>query len=139
MKKSMQLNLRAGEKLYINGAVVRFDRKVCVELMNDVTFLMENHVMQLEETTTPLRQLYFVAQAILMDPANAGAARTLFFQQLAALFTSFRNVDVLQGLDEVGQLVESERVYDALRALRGLFAIEETILADPHCRPPRAA
>ena len=139
MKKSMQLNLRAGEKLYINGAVVRFDRKVCVELMNDVTFLMENHVMQLEETTTPLRQLYFVAQAILMDPVNAGAARTLFFQQLAALFTSFRNVDVLQGLDEVGQLVESERVYDALRALRGLFSIEETILADPHCRPPRAA
>lgn len=139
MKKSMQLNLRAGEKLYINGAVVRFDRKVCVELMNDVTFLMENHVMQLEETTTPLRQLYFVAQAILMDPSNAGAARNLFFQQLAALFTSFRNLDVLHGLDEVGQLVESERVYDALRALRGLFPIEEAILADPHCRPPRAA
>ncbi len=139
MKKSMQLNLRAGEKLYINGAVVRFDRKVCVELMNDVTFLMENHVMQLEETSTPLRQLYFVAQAILMDPANAAAARTLFFQQLAALFTSFRNLDVLRGLDEVGQMVESERVYDALRALRGLFPLEDAILGDPARRPTCAA
>ena len=42
---NMRLYLRPGEKLYINGAVIRVDRKVSIELLNDVTFLLENHVM----------------------------------------------------------------------------------------------
>ena len=31
----MHITLRAGEKLYLNGAVLRADRKVSIELMND--------------------------------------------------------------------------------------------------------
>ena len=58
----MQISLKAGERIYINGAVVRVDRKVSIELMNDVVFLLEAHVLQAEETTTPLRQLYFVCR-----------------------------------------------------------------------------
>ena len=51
---SMHIGLRARERLYINGAVIRVDRKVSIELLNDVSFLLEAHVMQPEETTTPL-------------------------------------------------------------------------------------
>ena len=50
----MNITLRAGEKLYINGAVIRVDRKATIELLNDVTFLLENHVMQADQATTPL-------------------------------------------------------------------------------------
>ena len=73
--RSMHLTLRAGERLFLNGAVLRTDRKVSLELLNDATFLLENHVLQVEDTTTPLRQLYFAAQAMLMDPQNADASR----------------------------------------------------------------
>ena len=41
----MNITLHAGEKLYINGAVIRVDRKAKIELLNDVTFLLENHVL----------------------------------------------------------------------------------------------
>ena len=75
MMKSMHISLKAGEKLFLNGAVFQVDRKVTLELLNDATFLLESHVMQPEDTTTPLRQLYFVAQSLLVDPANADAAR----------------------------------------------------------------
>ena len=44
------------------------DRKVSLEFLNDVTFLLESHVIQVEDTTTPLRQLYFIAQTMLMEP-----------------------------------------------------------------------
>ena len=64
--RTMHLNLRAGERVYINGAVVRADRKVSLELMNDATFLLEGHVLQPDEATTPLRQLYFAAQTMLI-------------------------------------------------------------------------
>ena len=37
----MKISLRAGERIYINGAVLRVDRKVSVELVNDVMQLIE--------------------------------------------------------------------------------------------------
>ena len=52
MKKAMQLSLRAGERIYVNGAVLRVDRKVTLELLNDATFLLENQVMQAEQAIT---------------------------------------------------------------------------------------
>jgi flagellar protein FlbT len=45
----MNITLRAGERFFINGAVIRIDRKASIELLNEVTFLLENHVMQAEE------------------------------------------------------------------------------------------
>ena len=52
----MKISLRAGERIYINGAVLRVDRKVSVELVNDVMFLLEGQVMQTSDSTTALRQ-----------------------------------------------------------------------------------
>ena len=74
----MRLSLRAGERVYVNGAVLRVDRKVSLELLNDATFLLETHVLQAEAATTPLRQLYFAAQTMLITPAQAGPARSLY-------------------------------------------------------------
>ena len=65
----MKIGLKAGERLFINGAVIRADKKTNIELMNDAVFLLEAHVLQPEEATTPLRQLYFILQTMIMDPA----------------------------------------------------------------------
>lgn len=60
MNSGLKITLRAGERIFVNGGVLRVDRKVSIELMNDVIFLLEQHVMKPEDTTTPLRQLYFM-------------------------------------------------------------------------------
>ncbi len=73
----MNITLRAGERFFINGAVIRIDRKASIELLNEVTFLLENHVMQAEEATTLVRQIYFAVQIMLMDPTAAGSAAPL--------------------------------------------------------------
>ena len=75
MKNTLRISLKPNEKIYINGAVVKVDRKVAIEFLNDVQFLMENHVLQPEQATTPLRQLYFIVQVILMTPGSADEAR----------------------------------------------------------------
>ena len=137
MMKSMHISLKAGEKLFLNGAVFQVDRKVTLELLNDATFLLESHVMQPEDTTTPLRQLYFVAQSLLVDPANADAARGLFFRQLASLMTTFTKPSILMNLDDAGRLVGEGRTFEALKAPRGMFPLEEAIL---NCAvPPKVA
>ena len=139
MIRAMQITLRAGERIYINGAVVRVDRKVTLELLNDVTFLLEAHVLQADETTTPLRQLYFVLQTILMDPTNAPAALTLFHQVYSSTLASFSNRRVVDGLKEVIALVERKRIFDALRTIRTLFDVEAELLADSNTAPSKAA
>lgn len=138
MNKSMQISLRAGERIYLNGAVVRCDRKVTLELMNDAVFLLEGHVLQVEETTTPLRQLYFVVQMMLMDPANAAAARALFHDVHPSVVQAFRSDSILAGLRNVAALVEGNRGFEALRTLRTLFPIEHAILQG-EVKEPQAA
>jgi flagellar biosynthesis repressor protein FlbT len=136
MKSPMQITLKAGERIYINGAVVRVDSKVTLELLNDVTFLLEGHVIQADETTTPLRQLYFVLQTILMDPRNAETTRKLFWELHASTLRSFDNETIAGGLKLIASLFEADRIFDALRTTRALFAIEAEVLAKI---PARAA
>jgi flagellar protein FlbT len=135
----MQVSLRAGSKIYINGAVIRVDRKVTLELLNDVVFLLESHVLQADQTTTPLRQLYFVLQTILMDPGNAATSLYLYNAVFETTLRSFTNEVVVAGLKTVAELVAEERIFDALRTIRGLFETEDKILSQAGAHASRAA
>ena len=135
MKNTLKISLKANEKIYINGAVIKVDRKVTVELLNDTQFLLESHVMQPEQASSPLRQLYFILQIMLMDPGNAEQAREMFRRSLPKLLQSFSNEHVLASLKHVDQLVSEDHVYDALKTIRGLYGIEDEILHRGAAKP----
>lgn len=137
MKKGFRISLKAGERIYINGAVLRPDRKVSIEFLNEVAFLLESHVILAEETTTPLRQLYFVVQTMLMEPGNAPIIKGVFDKSHALLMASFENEQALEQLAVVKDLVATNRLYEALKAIRALFALEDAILKDDEA-PARA-
>jgi len=135
---TIQISLRPGQRIYLNGAVIRADRKVTLELMNDATFLLEGHILQAHETHTPLRQLYYVVQTMLMAPETAEQTRGVFRKMYADTHTAFASPIVQNGLVKVATMVESGRTFDALRTLRLMFPMEDaTLLTDP--RPAHAA
>ena len=37
----MSITLRSGERLYLNGAVIRVDRKTTIELMSSLRFIVK--------------------------------------------------------------------------------------------------
>ncbi len=121
----MNITLRAGEKLYLNGAVIRVDRKATIELLNDVTFLLENHVMQAHEATTPLRQIYFAVQVMLMDPGASAAASGLSRRLIDSGLAAFESPTIIAGLKAISGQVDRSRNFEALKALRALFPLEE--------------
>ncbi|MGP8233435.1 MAG: flagellar biosynthesis repressor FlbT [Methylovirgula sp.] len=123
----MRISLRAGEKFYINGAVLRVDRKVSFELLNDATFLLEAHVMNVSDVTTPLRQLYFVVQIMLMNPADTPAAAEMFAKALENNRRIFFDSRILAGLKATEQLVAENRKFDALKTIRTLLPIEAEV------------
>lgn len=128
MSGTLKIYLKPRERIFINGAVIRADRKVALEFMNDVSFLLESHVIQEEEVTTPLRQLYFIVQSMLMEPQTHQTARSLYGNAYRRSLSTFRNRDILEGLVAVNLSVEANRTYDALKKLRCLFPLEHEIL-----------
>lgn len=121
----MNITLRAGERIYINGAVLRVDRKATLELMNDATFLLETHVMQADEATTPLRQIYFVVQVMLMDPASARTTAQLAASLIEKAQLAFDAPPVRQGLDNVSDLIGRARYFEAMKSLRAMYPLEQ--------------
>ena len=109
----MKISLRAGEQIYVNGAVLRVDRKVSLEIVNDVMFLLEGQVMQASDATTALRQLYFIVQLMLMNPTDIKDAAVLYLQHHAALLAVCENRQMLEGLAAVDELVGAARYYEA--------------------------
>ena len=135
MKSSLRISLKSGEKIFINGAVLRVDRKVSLEFLNDVTFLLENHVLQPEDASTPLRQLYFIVQMMLINPEGAEQSTAMFRKSVIMLLACFKNEEVLAELKRVDGLVTQGRAFDALKAIRALYAVEDRILNNREMTP----
>lgn len=124
----LKIHLKANERIFVNGAVLKADRKVTIEFLNDVVFLLESHVLQKEQATTPLRQLYFVVQSMLMEPKTIQLAQQIYEHSHRLLLETFRDQDVLEALVEIRLLIERERPFEALKRIRSLFAVEERLL-----------
>jgi flagellar biosynthesis repressor protein FlbT len=139
MRSTLKISLKPGEKIYINGAVLKVDRKVSLELLNDVQFLLENHVLQAEDASTPLRQLYFVVQIMLMNPDGAGEALSMFRRSLPLLIAGFSDERVKSALKDIDRLVSEGHVYEALKAIRALYPIERGILEQTSVAVPAIA
>lgn len=135
----MHISLRAGEKLYINGAVLRVDRKVSIELLNDATFLLEAHVMHVDDVTTPLRRLYFIVQIMLMNPADTPAAYQMVADALSANRQGCDHHEILGGLDKVERLVGENRKFEALKTIRALLPLEAGLIGKNKTLTPEEA
>ena len=104
-----------------------------VELVNDVMFLLEGQVMQAADATTPMRQLYFIVQLMLMNPTDIGGQGRLA-GSISALLAVCENAEMLDGLEAIDELVGATRYYEALRKIRALFEVEEAILTGTACQ-----
>lgn len=136
MKNTLKISLKAREKIYLNGAVFRADRKVSIEILNDVHFLLESHVLQPNEASTPLRQLYFMVQVMLIEPLGAPAARDMFRKSLPLLIASFTDAHICATLKQVDQLISEGSIYEALKTIRSLYDLEARAIADANDTAP---
>lgn len=68
----LSLRLKPGERLIVNGAVLRngSPRAIELDLLNHVTTLHERDLMLPEDATTLVKQLYFEVQMLHLEPEN---------------------------------------------------------------------
>ena len=128
----MHISLRPNEKIYINGAVLKVDRKVSIELMNDAVFLLEAHVMLEEKATTPLRKLYFIVQLMLMEPSDPDTKKIMFNLQSLSIAGHSTDMSIVAGVAAVTELVNKGRAFEALKVIRSMLPIEDRLIDLAH-------
>ncbi|MGO8632075.1 flagellar biosynthesis repressor FlbT, partial [Rhizobium ruizarguesonis] len=75
------------------------------------------------------------AQMILINPEGKDHSTAVFRKSITMLLTCFKNEEILAELKRIGALVSTGRAFDALKAIRGLYTIEDNILNN-HEMPP---
>ena len=124
----LAINLAADERIFVNGAVLGVDRRTRVLLHNDVAFLRERNVMQAEAATTPLRRLYFAAQRGMLAPTDATASALEAGSLTEALLSAVSSAPLVNGLLDARDALARGRHFEAMRAVKPLFALEARLL-----------
>ncbi|MNT87890.1 flagellar biosynthesis repressor FlbT [compost metagenome] len=82
-----------------------------------------------------MRQLYFIAQMMLINPEGREQSVTMFRKSVTMLLSCFQNDEVLAELKRIDALVATGKAFDALKAIRSLYTIEEQILSNQEMTP----
>lgn len=125
---TFKVYLKANDRIFVNGAVLRVDRKTTLEFLNDVSFLLQSQILQPEQADTPLKQLYYVVQIMLMAPNDTEAAFSVYRAQLPAVMQAFSNPKIVSELKNVDRLVHEKSFHSAMKTIRELFKLEAAIL-----------
>ena len=84
----LTIRLKPGERLTVNGAVLRNASKhaVVLDVLNHVTMLHERDLMLPEQAATPLEMLYFQIQMMHLEPENHDTYFRPFIQLSAQIY-----------------------------------------------------
>ncbi len=128
MSVATRITLRPGERIFINGAVLAWDGRGSFDLLNDVPYLLEHEILHAQQTVTPLRQLYYILQTMVLEPDGMETTREIYSETMDALADAFANPEILAGLAAIRREVAEGAVFAALKTLRVLVPIEDQIL-----------
>jgi flagellar protein FlbT len=125
----LKLKLGANERLVVNGAVlVNGAYRTTLLIKNFAHIMREKDVLQEEDANTPTKRLYFLVQAMLMQPPPPVLLMQTYHSvqsELKGVYVKQDNVAVLQDVD---RLVEAGDYYKALIRLHPLIAYEARLL-----------
>lgn len=125
----LKLNLKAGERVIINGAVITAEKATSIILHNMASVLSERHVMRLEEATSPARRLYYAIQCCYVATPDEIA---IYLKDVESLLSDYEKATTIAetraNLRSMRTMVTEQRYYDAMRLCRDLIKYEDMIL-----------
>jgi len=128
----LKLNLRANERLVINGALLTALKPTSLLINNQVSMLLERHIMRPEHAKTPARRVYFAIQCAYIADASE---RPPYLEQALGYIKDFEGATesgkVRALLGDIRRHLEQRAYYEALKMCRDLISYEEVVLNLP--------
>ncbi len=124
---TLRISLRDGEKMIVNGAVMRASGRVELMIENHVALLRGREVMRAEEANTPARRLYFTCMMAYIDEKGRSEHQHRVVTLLGDLMGVFRTDEARMACLEFARLAALGDYYRALGICRQLMAYEATV------------
>jgi len=124
----LKIRLRKGEKMVINGAVLRAEGATTLWLESDASILRGREVMRPEEANTPARRLYFACMMAYLDPENRQDHQQKIVTLMGDLMDALETLDAKASCASMACDVASGQFYRALAHGRLLIEHEAGIL-----------
>jgi flagellar protein FlbT len=125
---ALKIDLRDGEKVVVNGAVLCSSGRTRLYVENHVTILRGTGIMTPVEADTPARRLYFACMMAYLEPEQ-----DVHRQAVLSLFTdildAFEGPEAKAACGELATLMASSDFYRALGVCRELMHYEDGVLA----------
>ena len=127
----LKVELKSGEKIILNGAVVRLvGPPSAILIENQATLLRERDVITPDRADTPAKRVAFTIQLMYLDPDNVGAYRADYERLMADFRGAIRTPAIVERLGEIGRAVDQRQFYKALSLMRAVLRHERRVLPD---------
>ncbi len=136
------LELRPGEAMIINGALVRFRTRSRIELVAKARFMFGKQIMSPDQADTPARRIYFALQcAYIGEPEERRTGLTEAHDLIAAFKTATTSALAREILDRAEAAAADDNCYLALKLARRIVSHEDVVLGrtPPATRPHMSA
>ena len=123
------LELRPGEAMIINGALVRFRTRSRIELVAKARFMFGKQIMAPEQADTPARRIYFALQTAYVGDAEERTRGLAKAHELIVEFkTATTSALAREILDRAEAAAAGDNCYLALKLTRRIINHEDSVL-----------
>jgi flagellar protein FlbT len=123
------LELRPGEAMIINGALVRFRTRSRIELVAKARFMFGKQIMTPEQADSPARRIYFALQSAYVGEGEEREAGLAAVHELIAAFKAATTSPLAREiLDRAEAAALADDCYFALKLTRRIISHEDTVL-----------
>ena len=128
---TLRISLRDGEKVIVNGAVLRAVGRTDLRLENGASVLRGRDVMTPEEANTPARRLYFMCMMAYIETGDRSAHQDSIVELVRDILGALNSPAAQQACISFAQKVACSEYYAALADCRWLINYEAELLATP--------
>ncbi|MET1755019.1 flagellar biosynthesis repressor FlbT [Novosphingobium sp. RD2P27] len=124
---ALRIDLRDGESVVVNGAVLCASGRARILVQNRVTILRGTEIMLPEQATTPARRLYFACMMAYLEP-EVEAYRDDVLSLYEAIFDTFVGEEAKLSCGKLATFMATGDFFRALGVCRELIEYEDGIL-----------
>ncbi len=124
----LKITLKPGEKIIIDGAVIKNGEKATTfYIENKATILREKDIMREEDAITYCSKIYFIIQLMYLDRKNMVEYHNIYWRLVQDLVEAVPRATGI--VDAISQNILEENYYKALKLARKLIAFEKEVLS----------
>ena len=127
---TLRISLRDGEKMVINGAVLRAVGRTDLLIESKASILRGREVMAPDEANTPARQLYFHTMMAYIDPDGSPVHHERIIRSLQEVGRMLSGEEAQIAAGSFARHAAGMHYYRALGDCRTLIRLESEALAE---------